>query len=657
MKTTNNLDRLLAILAAACVGLSACGGGDSNGGVVSPAPPLSVTLFAGALQSAGSNDGRGAKAQFNRPADVAQDSAGNVYVADAGNHTIRRIAVDGTVSTLAGSAAQAGSADGTGANARFSGPMGIAVDAAGNVYVSDTGNSTLRRIGAGGVVTTISGVAGQAGSTDGNTATARFRAPLSLAVDPSGSLYVVDDNAVRKRSPDGTVSTFAGKAGDRGSRASGSAAQARFFNLSSVALDGAGNVYVAEAGFSNLSGGSVRKFDSQGQALPYGRSADGVRATPYPADIASDAAGNVYVVSNGFDQPSPNFLTFYRNVDRITPDGLTTTSVAGGTTDLRTVEGPGASARFTDPRAIAVGPDGRIVVAETSSSAIRLINLQTDLVSTLAGGNGGGEVDGAAASARFNEPQGLATGPEGTLYVADGRNRSVRAINTAGTVSTLARGFSRFAYNVATGPNDGTVYALYDMAPTFGRGISAIARSGIATGFGAIGPNSTVALAADAAGNVYACENGDVVVLAPGGGKRILATGILAQHLALDAAGNVYFTSNNFTVGVVDPAGRVVVRAGRPDQPGDADGAGAQAQFRAPNALALDPAGNIYVGDGIRIRKVAPDGTVTSIADITLVQGAQSGFAATSLKGVNGLAWSAGALYATVLNGVIRITP
>lgn len=548
-------------------------------------------------------------------------------------------------------------ADGNGASARFFGPSGVAVDTAGNVYVSDTGNSTLRRISPGGVVTTISGVAGQAGSTDGDSATARLRTPSALAVDAAGTLYVVDDNAVRKRSSDGTVSTFAGKAGERGPSLPGNGAQARFFNLSSVALDGAGNVYVAEAGSSNVGGGRIRKFDSQGQALSYGRSADGVLGTPYPVDIAADAVGNLYVVYNGFDQPSPNFLTFYRNVDRITPDGLTSTSVAGGTTDLRSVDGPSASARFTDPRAIAVGPNGRIVVAETSSSAIRLINLQTGLVSTLAGGTGGGDADGGAASARFNEPQGLAAGQDGSLYIADSRNRSVRAISAAGAVSTLARGFSRFVHNVTTGPTDGSVYALYSLAPTFGRGISVIARSGIATGFGTIGPNSTAALAADAAGNVYACENGDVVVLAPGGGKRVLASGILAQHLALDAAGNVYFTSNHFTVGVIDPAGRATLRAGRPDQPGDADGAGEQAQFRAPNALALDPAGNMYVGDGIRIRKVTPDGTVTSVADITLVQGAQSGFAGTSLKGVNGLAWSAGALYATVLNGVIRITP
>jgi sugar lactone lactonase YvrE len=125
----------------------------------------------------------------------------------------------------------------------------------------------------------------------------------------------------------------------------------------------------------------------------------------------------------------------------------------------------------------------------------------------------------------------------------------------------------------------------------------------------------------------------------------------------VDAGGTVYFSSSHATVNTVDAAGTVSLRAGSPDQPGDADGNGAQARLRAPDALALDTAGNLYVADGTRIRRIAPSATVTTVADVTQVQGAQAGFAADAIKTVNGLVWSAGALYATVLNAIVRITP
>ena len=136
-----------------------------------------MTTLAGAAPRAGSADGTGAAARFNGPFGVAADSAGNVYVADQLNHTIRKITADGVVTTLAGAAGMPGSVDGVGAAARFAGPDGMAVDGAGNVYVADQANYTIRKVTAGGVVTTLAGTAGTAGSTDGTGSAARFCRP------------------------------------------------------------------------------------------------------------------------------------------------------------------------------------------------------------------------------------------------------------------------------------------------------------------------------------------------------------------------------------------------------------------------------------------------------------------------------------------------
>jgi sugar lactone lactonase YvrE len=652
---TNKFQWLLATLASVCLGLAGCGGGGSDSGEGPPPAPTTVTLYAGALQSTGSSDGVGAAAQFNGPADVAQDGAGNVFVTDTFNHTIRRIATDGTVTTVAGTAGQSGSADGTGAAARFSAPMGIAVGLDGTIYVSDTGNGTLRRISTGGAVTTISGVAGQKTSIDGGAAVARFNTPGSMAVDAAGALYVIDDNTVRKRTPDGTVSTFAGQAGYRGPTAFGNAAQARFSSLDAVGVDGAGNVYVSESGFSNVTNGTIRKFDAQGQALPFGPGTTGVATGPYAADISVDVAGNLYLVTNGTVQPSPNFGTVYRTLEVLSPDGLTRTTLAGGNNDVRSVDGPSASARFLDPTAVAAGPNGRIVVAEASTGAIRLVQTQAGVVSSLAGGAGAGDVDGAAATARFGDPLGIAAAADGTLYVADSRNHSVRKISTAGAVSTLSRSF-RFPQNVAIAPGSPTVYEL-DTDSTFGRNIAAVAPDGSTSSIGSFPPNSRRAFAADAAGNLYGADHGDVIVRAPDGTRRVLASAVQALNVTIDPGGTVYFSSGRATINVIDASGAVSVRAGSADQPGDADGAGQQARFRAPDALALDAAGNLYVADGTRIRKVSPTGSVTTLADVTQVQGAQAGFKADSITVINGLVWSGGSLYATVLNAVVRISP
>ena len=207
-----------------------------------------VTTLAGTAGSRGNIDATGAVARFNTPIGVAVDSSDNVYVADADNQTIRKITPGGVVTTLAGTAGSFGSTDGTGAAARFFYPYGVAVDSSNNVYVADIGNQTIRKITALGVVTTLAGTAGSSGSTDGpGTTTALFNRPSSVAVDSSDNVYVADtyNNTIRKITPGGVVTTLAGTAGSSGSD-DGTGAAARFYTPRGVAVDSRGNVYVAD---------------------------------------------------------------------------------------------------------------------------------------------------------------------------------------------------------------------------------------------------------------------------------------------------------------------------------------------------------------------------------------------------------------------------
>ncbi len=171
----------------------------------SPTPVFHWSTLAGRA-SVGLEDGPATDARFNQPHGLAQDLAGNLYVADTGNHTIRKISPAGVVSTLAGLAEQSGSADGVGSAARFNHPQGVAVDLSGNIYVADTGNHTIRKITPAGIVTTLAGQAGSSGTGDGAAASARFDAPDRLTVDPAGNVYL-SNNGVRKIS-NGQVKTL-----------------------------------------------------------------------------------------------------------------------------------------------------------------------------------------------------------------------------------------------------------------------------------------------------------------------------------------------------------------------------------------------------------------------------------------------------------------
>src|SRR5438874_1210236 len=211
-----------------------------------------VTTLAGTPGGIGSADGTGSAARFNYP-DALTVAGTTLYVSDTYNSTIRKVTSAGVVTTFAGTAGVPGSTDGTGNAAQLDHPFGVAADKAGNVYVADTLNSTIRKITSAGVVTTLAGTPGVIGSADGSGSAAQFFYAFAVAVDGAGNVYVGDTNnfTVRKITPAGVVTTLAGLAGKH-DYADGTGSDAGFGNLFGIAADSAGNVYVADNTYSTI---------------------------------------------------------------------------------------------------------------------------------------------------------------------------------------------------------------------------------------------------------------------------------------------------------------------------------------------------------------------------------------------------------------------
>ncbi len=323
--------------------------------------PYTFTTLAGAVGQYGDVDGPGGTARFQGPEGVAVDGAGNIYVADLFNNAIRKVTAGGVVSTLVGTAAL------------LKYPEGVAVDSAGNVYVTDSSNNTIRKVAPDGTISTLAGANGATGSADGAGSVARFSDPAGLAVDGSGNVYVADagNNTVRKITPAGVVTTIAGTAGVTGG-ADGTGGAAQFNLPRGVAVDRAGNVYLADQNNT-----AIRKISGGG--------------------VVTTLAGSPW---NGV---SPS---------------------RGGT--WGSTDGPGSVALFGNPGGVAVDAGGNLFVADTGNNTIRRVS-PSGVVTTLAGIPGlEGSSDGTGPAAQFTSPFGIAVDANGTLYVSDSTNNTIR---------------------------------------------------------------------------------------------------------------------------------------------------------------------------------------------------------------------------------------
>ncbi len=334
---------------------------------------------------------------FRRLTGVAVDGSGNVYASDTQNQVVWKASPNGAFAVLAGKSGRAGSADGLGTNATFNGPSGLAVDGSGNVYVADSNNQTIRVITSGGIVSTFAGTAGKPGSANGQGAAARFAAPTGVAVDKMGNVFVADQNnqSIRKITPGGLVTTYAGAAGSSGI-ADGPAATARFSSPAGVAVDTVGNVYVADS-----RNGTIRMIATNG--------------------IVSTLAGNP--------------------------------RKSGG------LDGIGTGVLFSDPQGVAVDNAGNVYVADTFNNTIRLMTTN-GVVTTQAGRAGQvGQTGGLGYNARFNFPSGVALDGSGAFYVADQNNGQIRKGFLLGSVVAPA---------IITQPQNQTVAAGSEVVFTVG---------------------------------------------------------------------------------------------------------------------------------------------------------------------------------------------
>jgi len=644
-----------------CVGLMVLAGCSSGGN------SKRLTVFAGVPSGVGSLDGSGSVARFNLPSGVAVDEAGNAYVADSWNHSIRKITPAGVVTTLAGASGQSGDLDGVGSAARFNLPSGVAVDGAGNVYVADAENHTIRKITPDGTVTTLAGSSGHRGSANGSGSSARFARPRSLAVDGSGSVYVADsdNHAIRKITPEGLVMTLAGSAGKVGS-ADGTGASARFYLPSGVAVDGASNVYVADT-----NNHAIRKITPEGAVTTWAGSPDdgflgnidgtGTSARFYlPSGVAVDGAGNVYVVDA------------IETVRRITPAAVVTT-LAGTPNQAGSADGTGSAARFNmqlrGPNGVAVDRAGNLYVTDVSNSTIRKIS-PAGAVGTLAGTTGeAGTADGFGRAARFSSPLGVAVDGAGNVYVADSLNNTIRKVTASEVVTTLAGTAGKWgsrdgtgtaarfslpkgvavdrARNIYVADNDNNTIRMITPSGVVTTLAGTARQSGSADGVGTAAQfGRPGGVAVDDAGNVYVADTGNSTIrmITPSGVVTTLAgtasrtgsadgVGTAARFdrpggVAVDGAGNVYVAdTGNQTIRKIEPSAVVTTLAGAAGQVGSVDGAGAAARFNFPVGVAVDDTGNVYVADtrNDSVRKITPTGVVSTPVGTALKSGTVAG--------------------------------
>jgi sugar lactone lactonase YvrE len=555
----------------------------------------------------GHADGGTNNAQFYLPAGAAFDSAGNLYVADSGNNTIRKITGAGLVTTLAGSPGVAGSANGAGTNALFNQPIGVAVDAGGNIYVSDSGNDTIRKITSDGTVSTIAGAVKIAGSADGSGTNALFSQPQGLAVDALTNLYVADygNHTIRLITPSLAVTTYAGTPGVFGSL-DATGTNALFYQPQGVAVDANLNVYVTDT-----ANDTVRMIDPAQVVTTIAGSAGNPGASNalrtnalfyQPEGIAVDSATNIYVADY-----------FNDTIRKISASGQVTT-LAGSPGLAGSADGTKTQARFWNPQGLAVDASGNIYVADSANGTIREVS-PVGAVSTFAGSPSAGSADGSLVAARFNLPMGSVLDTAGNVYVADSVNSTIRKITTGGVVSTLAGSAGKFGAKDASGTNatfngprglaiDG--YGSFYVADTLNdtiRKISTFGDVSIFTGYTG-GPGSADGMETNALFNQ-------------------------PQGVAVDQANNLIYVadSGNNTIRRITSDGQVTTLAGLANTFGSVDGTNSAARFNSPRGLAVDANGNIFVADyyNDQIREVTPDGTVTTLAGAAGVWGSADG--------------------------------
>ena len=589
-------------------------------------------------------NGTGTAASFYRASQIDIDSAGNVYIADRLNHCIRMMTPGGVVTTIAGTNTS-GNVNGSGDVARFNEPAGIIVDDAGTtIYVADIYNHCIRKIVKSGATWTVSTFAGSdAGVSaykNGIGTAARFNVPFFLAFDNSGNILVTDygNKLIRKITPAGVVGTIAGNGIDGYS--DGAAVSAQFKWASGIAVDKTGLIYVVDQGNQRVRtiNPGVRNIytiaGTSGVAGTYAAAADtsavrtaattaltaqnGQPATSAkfnnPRAISVDSSGNIYVAEQN-----------YHCIRKFTPGGNITTiagtAVSGFSGDG--VVGGATSANFDFAASVTIDANGDLLVADYNNNRIRKIILSTGTVTTIAGTGTAGSTNGApTTAATFKNPLAVAVDPSGNIYVADNGNNVIRKIPAGGgdTSTITTTGYTLVGpQSVIVGPT-GLLY------------VSDTGQNRILSVNPSTGATSVIAGKESGAAGYFTDINSaaatDAQITYP-------------RNATVDSAGNIYVAdTSNFRIRKVSTNGIISTIAGTGIQSASStalNGDGGQAinaTFAGPSCVIVDPAGNLYVADAgnHRIRMIAPDGIISTVAGTGTAGTANEGSAATSAQ-------------------------
>lgn len=599
----------------------------------------------------GGDEGPATEAKLNWPTGVAVDDAGNVYIADRNNERIRRVDPEGIITTFAGTGEWGYDSDedgGPATEALLNWPADVALDANGDLYIADEYNNRIRKVDVEGTITTVAGMkrptleVGEEEEDDENigdhgpATSALLHRPTGVALDNEGSLYIADRNhhRIRKVNAEGIITTMAGMADEGFSGDEGPAASAQLDGPSGVAVDEAGYVFIADTGNNR-----IRQIDPAGVITTLAGGEDGGDGSDpegqlaAPRDVAVDSDGNLYVADTGNHQ-----------IHVIDDTGMAT-RVAGieGLGD----GGPATKARLFDPTAVAIDVDGGIYITDSGNNRIRKVDAN-GVITTFAGSGERGDAgdDGPALEAQFNGPTGVAIDAEGNVYISDRWNHRVRKVDTDGIITTFAGSGERgpFADRTAIGDDGPAIDArlirptglafdaagnLYITDPgnhrirkvdTQGR-ITTVAGSGERSFSGDEGPAAEAQLSTpagfeiDADGNIYVAD----FVWPRNRIRKIDTAGIITTiaetasfgGLTVDLEGNIYIVES--TVGRIlklSPAGVLSIIAGstQPGYSGDG-GPATLAQLDEPKGIEVDEDGNVYFADSEnnRIRKLTPN--------------------------------------------------
>lgn len=548
------------------------------------------------------DNGAALQANLADATDVAYDAAGNLYVSQRNANRIRKIAPNGTITTIAGGNTGFAGDGGQASAALISRPAGLAFDSAGNLYFADSGNRRIRKITPAGVITTIAGNGARGHAGDGgNALNASFATVNGLAVDAAGNVYVTDTPAqrVRKITPAGLISTFAGN-GDPGfSGDNGPGASAQLNTPSGLDTDAAGNLYIADS-----LNQAIRKVTPAGVISTIWQV--GQR---FPTNVKTH--GNALYISD-----ATNCAVYLHNLG-------TSSVVAGGNCGIPNEGGNAQASALGGPDGLAVDPLGQAVFVDTDFSRVRRVS-NGGLLQTIAG-VGGSFVNGRAAiGAPFGNGYGIAVDAAGNVVFSDTGYARVRRINATGTVDTLAG-------------MDG-VWLGQQVCPTSCAGNTLLlgAPSGIAFGSAA-----GEVIFADRVQDLIYGRNaaGTVIRLAGGGGLAVGADGPANQvridpyGIARAPNGELYFTDYRANKVRRLNAGNVTTYVGTGTAGSAGDGGTAwTATINRPIAIAITADNTVYVseGDGRRVRRVAPNGIISTFAGNGQLGVTGNGVAATS---------------------------